>query len=74
MYETIRGQEYSGAGVPHLNLKIIGDIRVPLPSKEEQESLVADIDRKILVVEGLAAMAAEAEMRIQQTITKIWEH
>jgi type I restriction-modification system DNA methylase subunit/restriction endonuclease S subunit len=73
MYETIRGQEYSGAGVPHLNLKIVGDIRVPLPSKDEQESLVADIDRRIIVVEGLKAMAAVAAERIQQTITTIWE-
>jgi type I restriction-modification system DNA methylase subunit len=74
MYETIRGQEYSGAGVPHLNLKIIADIRVPLPTKEEQQSLVAEIDRRIHVVEGLKNFVTEAATRIQQTITKIWEH
>jgi type I restriction enzyme M protein len=74
MYETIRGQEYSGAGVPHLNLKIIADIRVPLPSKKEQESLVADIDRRIHAIEGLKNIVTEAATRIQQTITKIWEH
>jgi type I restriction enzyme S subunit len=73
MYETIRGQEYSGAGVPHLNLKIIGNIRIPLPSIEEQKAIVAEIDRKIFALEELKKLSVETATLITQAITKIWE-
>lgn len=74
MYETIRGQEYSGAGVPHLNLKIVANIRVPLPSREEQVAVVTDIGRKLLVANGFRSMQSEAGKRILKTINAVWEH
>ena len=74
MYETIRGQEYSGAGVPHLNLKIIGNIRIPIPPIEEQRAIVADLDRKAMVVSGLKTLASDAEERVKQLVNAIWEH
>lgn len=73
MYEVIRGQEYSGGGVPHLNLKIIGNIRVPIPDIAEQQRIVADLDAKIAVLGELRRMRDEAKETITRTLDRIWE-
>ena len=73
MYEVIRGQEYSGGGVPHLNLGIIANVRVPLPGIEEQERIVAALETKLKLLAELRAMREEAEGAIQQTLDRIWE-
>lgn len=72
-YETIRGQEYSGGGVPHLNLSIIANIRVPIPSREVQGAVVADLDAKVKLMQGLRAVKEEAEQRIRASIERLWE-
>ena len=74
IYEIIRGQEYSGAGVPHLNLKIIGSIRIPIPSKDTQGFIVSMIDGQIATLEGLRAIKADAEARTKQIIDNVWEN
>ncbi len=61
IYEEIRGQEYSGGGVPHLNLSIISNLRIPIPSMDKQEEVIADIDGKMNLFASLRAMKAEAE-------------
>ena len=73
IYEEIRGQEYSGGGVPHLNLSIISNLRVPIPSMNRQEEVVADIDGKMMLLASLRAMKAEAEAATQNALTRIWE-
>jgi restriction endonuclease S subunit len=74
IYEIIRGQEYSGAGVPHLNLKIIGSIRIPIPSKNTQGFIVSMIDGQIATLEGLRAIKTDAEARIKQIVDNVWEN
>ncbi len=74
IYEIIRGQDYSGAGVPHLNLKIIGSIRIPIPSKDTQGFIVSMIDGQIATLEGLRAIKTDAEARIKQIVDNVWEN
>jgi restriction endonuclease S subunit len=74
MYEVIRGQEYSGAGVPHLNLKIIGNIRVPIPDKEIQLAVVAEVDRMLFVADNLRTVIAETEKNIRQIMSQTWKN
>jgi type I restriction enzyme S subunit len=74
IYEIIRGQEYSGGGVPHLNLSIIANVRVPIPSPEEQQRVVAELDAKIALLSDLRSLRDEAERDIQQTLNRIWEN
>ena len=73
MYEVIRGQEYCGGGVPHLNLGIIANVRVPLPELPEQERIVARLDAKLKLLAELRTMREEARRGIQQTLNRIWE-
>lgn len=73
MYEVIRGQEYSGGGVPHLNLTIIANVRVPIPELAEQERIVAELDAKMAVLTELRRMRDEASQSITETLNRIWE-
>ena len=72
MYEVIRGQEYSGGGVPHLNLGIIANVRLPLPRIEEQERIVAALETKLKLFTELRALREDAGRAIQQTLDRIW--
>lgn len=73
MYEVIRGQEYSGGGVPHLNLSIIGNLRVPIPSLDEQQTIVEVLDVKMKLFAELQGLNKEAEQAICKIIDRIWE-
>ena len=72
IYDEIRGQEYSGGGVPHLNLGIIAALRVPLPSREHQEALVADLDARVGSVDGLKRLSRDASSGIAHQLHKLW--
>lgn len=73
IYEEIRSQDYSGGGVPHLNLGIIADIRVPIPAREEQEAVVSRLDRDMETLDGLRRMSEEAKAISGDLLNRIWE-
>lgn len=73
MYEEIRGQEYSGGGVPHLNLSIIANLRVPIPSLEEQRAVIAELDRQMKLLTDLRGLKADAESKARNILDQIWE-
>lgn len=73
IYEEIRGQDYSGGGVPHLNLSIVSNLRIPIPSLSEQEAVVASLDAKMKLFADLQAMKIEAEQSISKILDSIWE-
>lgn len=72
IYEKIRGQEYSGAGVPHLNLTIVKQIRIPLPDIEIQHKIVAELDAKMQIIEGLRKMRTVAQNKIGNILADVW--
>jgi restriction endonuclease S subunit len=71
-YDKIRGQDYSGGGVPHLNLSIVKQIRVPLPDISIQEQIVRELDSQMQVLAGLRKMKADAEIKIGRIMADIW--
>jgi len=73
IYEIIRGQEYSGGGVPHLNLSIVANVRVPIPSIEEQQRTIVEFDAKMKLLAELRSLKDEAQHSIQQTLNCIWD-
>lgn len=73
MYEEIRGQEYSGGGVPHLNLSVIANLRVPIPSIDEQQVVVAEFDRQMRLLADLRGLKADAEAKARKILDQIWE-
>jgi len=72
IYEKIRGQDYSGGGVPHLNLTIVKQIRVPLPDLDIQEQIVNELEEKINIIQGLRKMKIEAQKKINQLLADVW--
>jgi len=72
IYEKIRGQEYSGGGVPHLNLSIVKQIRVPLSNLTIQDKIVAELDAQMQILEGLRKMKTEAEKKIDKILADVW--
>lgn len=73
MYMVIRGQEYSGGGVPHLNLSIVANVRVPIPSIEEQQRVIVGFDAKIKLLAELRSLKDDAELSIQKILNRVWE-
>jgi type I restriction enzyme M protein len=72
IYDKIRGQDYSGGGVPHLNLTIVKQIRVPLPDISIQEQIVNYLDSQMQILEGLRKMKTEAQKKINHILADIW--
>lgn len=73
IYEAIRGQEYSGGGVPHLNLSIIANIRVPIPSLEQQQAVVVELGSKNNLLADLRKLKEESEAAAAKALARIWE-
>ena len=72
IYDKIRGQDYSGGGVPHLNLTIVKQIRVPLPDISIQKQIVNYLDSQMQILEGLRKMKNEAQKKINQILADVW--
>jgi type I restriction-modification system DNA methylase subunit/restriction endonuclease S subunit len=72
IYDKIRGQDYSGGGVPHLNLSIVKQIRVPLPAISIQEKIVIELDSQMKILEGIRQMKTEAEIKISKILANVW--
>jgi restriction endonuclease S subunit len=72
IYEKIRSQDYSGGGVPHLNLAIIKQIRVPLPDIILQKQIISELEAQIQIFNGLRIIKTEAENKIKKILEDIW--
>lgn len=58
--------------VPHLNLTIVKQIRVPLPDISIQEQIVNYLDSQMQILEGLRKMKSEAQKKINQILADVW--
>jgi type I restriction enzyme S subunit len=68
--ERLRGVN-QGAAQPNLNTTIIKDINVPLPPLAEQTRIVAEVERRLSVVEELESVVSanlQRATRLRQSI------
>jgi restriction endonuclease S subunit len=72
IYELIRGQDYSGGGVPHLNLEIVKNIEVPIPSLEVQRQIVEQLNRQMKALESVRLLESEAKKQIEEILAGVW--
>ena len=72
IYDIIRGQDYSGAGVPHLNLKIIRSIRVPKPKLQIQAEIVKLIEKKLDTVNSLSQFIEVSKKHMKLIVDNLW--
>lgn len=72
IYELIRGQDYSGGGVPHLNLEIVKNIEIPIPSLEIQHQIVEQLNRQMKALESVRLLETEAKKQIEEILAGVW--
>lgn len=72
IYDDIRGQDYSGGGVPHLNLEIVKSIQVPNFPLETQRQIVEKLDKQMQALEGVRLLKDEAQKRIEEILAGVW--
>jgi type I restriction-modification system DNA methylase subunit len=72
IYLKIRSQDYTGGGVPHLNLQIVKSIKVPIPGIEIQKEIVKKIDKHMEVSESVRQIMSDSETEIKSILVKIW--
>ena len=62
--------ESSGGVQPNLNLSIVKRVAIPLPSLAEQTRIVAEVERRLSVVEELeAVVSANLQSILQSAFT-----
>lgn len=71
-YDEIRGRDYSGAGVPHLNLEIVRALQIPLPSLTTQKEVVEEINAEVAALEGITLLSRKAEHHILRSLDEVW--
>ena len=72
IYKKIRGQDYSGGGVPHLNLKIVKQIKIPIPELSVQKQIIFELSQKVKLIADLYKMKTEAQIKINLILSDIW--
>jgi len=62
----------TGSAQPKLNQKALNEISVPMPSLEEQEEIVRQLEMERLLVDGNKQLIARMEQKIKDTIAQVW--
>ena len=65
-------QYVTGAAQPKLNQQNLNRISIPLPSPEEQETIVSSIENEIQLVNASKELIQVFEQKIKDEINKLW--
>jgi restriction endonuclease S subunit len=63
----------AGGGTYNISASVFQTVKIPLPSLDEQQIIVADLDAKMKLLAELRSLKEEAERSIQQTLNRVWE-
>ena len=69
--EAIRGF-YERASIPKINQSQLFETRIPLPSLDTQESIVAEIEAEQALIDANHGLVARFEKKIQATLARVW--
>ncbi|SUX48552.1 N-6 DNA methylase [Chryseobacterium indoltheticum] len=61
-----------GVGVPNLHLKEIKEVLIPLPTIEEQETIVKSIEEELQLVNANKRIIEIFEQKIKEKIDEVW--
>ena len=61
-----------GANIRNLSQGILADLVVPLPSIEEQEAIIADIEGEQALIDANRELIARFETKIAAAIDRVW--
>jgi len=59
-------EQQSGYGQPNLNIEIVSNIKLPLPSKSEQEQIVEFLDKHTKEIDDLVSMEQKKEELLKE--------
>ena len=62
-----------GVTMKNLNQRILSSIKIPLPSTETQQAIVAEIEAEHNLVSANRELVGRMEQRIQDVIARVWE-
>ncbi|MCC8368992.1 MAG: N-6 DNA methylase [Rickettsia endosymbiont of Oxypoda opaca] len=66
-------QKQSGSGQPHIYLKDLDDLQISLPSLEEQEKIIAELDNHQKEIETLKQNIKYLENKINTKLDSLWQ-
>ena len=55
-----------------LSMKILKDLRIPLPPLETQQAIVAELDAERALVSGNRELIERMEGKVQAAIGRVW--
>ena len=63
----------SGGGQPQYNANALKQVKIPLPSLETQQAIVAEIEAEQVGVEVCRELVKRFERKIPKTIGRLWD-
>ncbi|MDP2431582.1 MAG: N-6 DNA methylase [Pseudomonadota bacterium] len=63
----------AGGGTYNISASTFRTVKIPLPSLDEQDHIVAALDKKLALQSELLSMRDEAQKRIRDTLDRIWQ-
>ncbi|HJD55475.1 MAG TPA: N-6 DNA methylase [Rickettsia endosymbiont of Pyrocoelia pectoralis] len=66
-------QKQSGSGQPHIYLKDLKDLQIPLPSIEEQQKIVAELDNHQKAIEEFKQHIKNFENKLKTKLNSLWQ-
>ena len=54
------------------SMKVIKDIKIPLPPLKTQREIVEKLDKQMQALEGVRLLKKQAQKRIKEILTKVW--
>lgn len=67
----IKKQQKEGAQ-PNLNLSDLRNLSIPKPSIDIQKEVVEELDKQMLVINGISILKTEAQRKINQLLADVW--
>ena len=71
-FKTNLKELITGTTAPHVNIKDLREFKIPLPSIEEQEKEVIELDSQMQIINGIRQMKTEAEIKISKILADVW--
>jgi len=65
-------QGIGGAQLPRVSWEFMSNLNIPLPSLEEQNAIVAEIEKERAAVDACKQLIAQFEAKIKAKIATIW--
>nr|WP_266105347.1 restriction endonuclease subunit S [Rickettsia peacockii] len=71
--QNIIYQMQAGSGQPHVYLKDLEDLQIPIPPLEEQQKMVTELDNNQSKIDNLKNYIKQFENKLKTTLNSLWQ-